>query len=242
MAAQMVKAAVLVEPRKVELREFPYPEIGPEEAVLRVEMAGVCGTDAHFYTGTAKPAYPQILGHEILGHISALGSEFAARHHLREGDRVMVNSIVPCMRCAMCEQGLHRMCSSGIGYGTRTSATRPPHLWGAYGEYMYLVPNVSIHHVPAGVSAKAATFATSSLANGIRWARTIGGATIGKPIVIQGAGPQGLASVIAAKESGATPIIVTGLGSDQARLELARELGADVCVNVEAEDVVEVVR
>jgi alcohol dehydrogenase len=131
---------------------------------------------------------------------------------------------------------------SGIGYGTRTSATRPPHLWGAYSEYMYLVPEVSTHHVPTNISAEAAVVAVSSLANGIRWCRSLGGATIAKPVVIQGVGPQGLTSVIAAKESGAFPIIVTGLTSDRPRLDLARELGADICVDVQTEDLVEVVR
>lgn len=69
--------------------------------------------------------------------------------------------------------------------------------------------------------------ANAVISNGIQWVRTLGGASVGQAVVIQGIGPQGLAMTIAAKESGAWPIIVTGLSADQDRFELAQEYGAD---------------
>lgn len=240
--AKMVKAAALVEPRRIEIREFPFPEIGTDDAVLRIERAGICGTDPKLYRGSRHTDYPYILGHEILGHIECIGKEMARRHGLKEGDRVAIEGSVPCGHCTRCEQGLFKFCKHRRGYGTKVSAATPPHLWGGFCEYMYVAPNAVIHRVAEHVKSQAAIVAAACLANGIRWVRTIGGASVFKPVVIQGVGPQGLSAVVAAKESGAFPIIVTGLGQDLPRLTLARELGADICINVEKEDVVEAVR
>lgn len=241
--AKTVKAAVLVEPKRIEIQEFPLPKLGAEDGLIRIERAGVCGTDPKFYRGTSTtPIYPLILGHEILGRIEEIGSRMAARENLEVGDRVVVESAIPCGECALCHQGFYKFCRRRRGYGTRVGASSPPHLWGAFAEYMYLAPNSVIHKISNRVTAEAAIVAATCLGNGIRWIRTMGGATIGKPVVIQGVGPQGLAAVVAAKESGAFPIIVTGLSKDFPRLTLARELGADLCIDVEKENVVEAVR
>lgn len=107
---------------------------------------------------------------------------------------------------------------------------------------MYMAPGSLVAKIPETISAEAATVAASTLGNGVRWMRTVGGAEIGKSVVIQGIGAQGLCAVIAAKESGAYPIIVTGMTADAPRFALARELGADVCIDVQTQDVVEEVR
>lgn len=240
--AKTVKAAVLVEPGRMELREFPFPEIGENDALLRVERAGVCGTDPKLYHGLGpRKAYPSILGHEILGRIETMGKKMAARSGVKAGDRVIVEAAVPCGDCGFCQQGFYKFCKEARSYGF-VEASPPQHLWGAFSEYMYLAPNSKLHKIADDVDPRAAVVAASCLGNGIRWLRTMGGATIGKPVVIQGCGSQGLAAVVAAKESGATPIMVTGLTSDRHRLQLARELGADVTIDVEKEDLVEVVR
>jgi alcohol dehydrogenase len=241
--AQSVKAAVLVEPRRIEIEVFPLPDVGADEALIRVEIAGVCGTDAKLYAGAASTKiYPLILGHEILGRVVTAGPGFAARHHVADGDRLVIESSIPCGECAFCERGAPRFCKRGRNYGVRVSSDTPPHLWGAFSEYMYLAPNSIVHRIADSVPPRAAVVAAACLANGIRWMRTAGDVGISKSAVIQGVGPQGLAAVIAAKESGAYPIVVTGLARDQSRLELARELGADVCVNVETDDLLETVR
>ncbi len=240
--SKMVRAAVLVEPGRMELREFPLPEIGDDDALLRVERAGVCGTDAKLYHGESfRKVFPSILGHEILGHVERVGKKMAARHNVQPGDRVVVEAFVPCADCGLCRQGLYRFCKQARSYGF-IGANPPQYLWGAFSEFMYVAPNSLLHKIADHVDPKAAVVAASCLANGVRWMRTLGGAAIAKPVVIQGAGSQGLSAVVAAKESGAFPIMVSGLTTDTARLALARELGAHITIDVEKEDLLEIVR
>jgi alcohol dehydrogenase len=108
---------------------------------------------------------------------------------------------------------------------------------------MYIAPNSVVHKVSNDVSPEAAVLINAVLANGIQWVRIKGGASIQNCVVIQGAGPQGLAATIAAKESGAAPIIVTGmLPEDEQRFELAKEFGADYTMDIRKEDVVQRIR
>jgi alcohol dehydrogenase len=95
-----------------------------------------------------------------------------------------------------------------------------------------------VHKVSTEVPAEAAVLTTAVIANGIQWVRRLAGASIGDTVVIQGPGQQGLAATIAARESGASPIVVTGLSIDGQRLALAQEFGADHVIDVEREDVV----
>jgi alcohol dehydrogenase len=231
------RAAVLEGPKRMALRELQIPAIGPDEALLRVEMAGVCGTDVKYWSGALAAPYPLILGHEILGSIAAIGERAAARYGVTTGDRVLVEGRVPCWSCRWCRSGDHRFCERRRGYGTRTPITEPPGLWGALAEVMYLAPGSIVHRIPRDVSAETAT-AAALLANGIEWLLQKGGAAIGDRIVIQGAGPQGLAATVVAAELGAREIIVTGLARDAARLELARALGAHHTIVADETDVV----
>jgi alcohol dehydrogenase len=235
------KVAVLVEARRVEIDDYAIPDIGDDDALVRVERAGLCGTDYKLYSGEVGRAYPIIPGHEILGRIERIGPEMARREGLAEGDRVVVEASIPCGSCDFCTEGLYRMCAKGRYYGF-TQSSAPPHLWGAFAEVMYVAPGSLITRVSEATDPAAAIVASSCLGNGIRWMRTVGGAEIQTPVVIQGVGAQGLSAVIAARESGASPIIVTGVAADATRFALARELGADVCIDVQAEDVVGAVR
>lgn len=236
MSATMTKVAHLVEARRIEIDERPLPELGADDALLRVERAGLCGTDYKLFTGGMGRTYPIMLGHEILGRIERVGPELAGREKLAVGDRVVVEASVPCGRCPFCAEGLSRLCANQQYYGFGNA------FWGAFAEVMYLAPGSAITKISETISPAAAIVASSSLANGIRWMRTVGGAEIGKSALIQGVGAQGLSGVIAAKESGASPIIVTGITADAARFALARELGADVCIDVQKEDVIAAVR
>ena len=99
-----------------------------------------------------------------------------------------------------------------------------------------------VHKISDALPSEEAVFICAVLGNAIRWLRNLGGVSIGNTVVIEGPGLQGLAGVIVAKESGADPIIVTGLGRDGKRFELAREFGATHCLNIELQDPVEAVR
>ncbi len=237
-------AAVRTGPRTTELREFPLPDVGDDDALLRVEVAGICGTDVKIY---ADPPFPDpvIMGHENVGVIVAAGRKFAERKGVGEGDRVFLEHYVPCFRCEWCHLGEYRHCAAtdwrnnpdARRYGY-TPATHPPHLWGGFAQYLYLPWNAVVHKVPDGVSAELAGVATP-LSNGIEWALFDCEVGYGASVLVQGPGQQGLSQTVACRQAGASLVIVTGTGRDAARLEVAKELGADHVVDVDAEDPLE---
>jgi alcohol dehydrogenase len=238
-----VLAAVVEKPGVISLQEFPRPTIGPDAALLKVEMGGICSTDVKILHGAFPSPYPIIMGHENLGWIEEIGEAASRRFGVKAGDRVVVESSIPCGTCFYCLTGGYRFCQDALSYGTRVSCAQPPHLWGGYAQYMYLAPRTAgIYKISPRVPAEVAVLITTVIANGIQWLRRLGGAQIGDTAVIVGAGPQALGCVAAARESGVGQIIVLGLAVDRKRLELAREMGASRTVNVEAEDAVEVVR
>jgi threonine dehydrogenase-like Zn-dependent dehydrogenase len=238
---EQVLAAVRTGPGRTELREFPMPDIPDDGALLRVEVAGICGTDVKMY---AKPPFadPVIMGHENVGVIARAGRTFAERQGVREGDRVFVEHYVGCMRCEWCRIGEYRHCEltdwrtnpDARRYGYTTS-DNPYHLWGGFAQYLYLPWNAVLHKIPAGVSPELAGIATP-LSNGIEWALFSAGVGYDSTVLIQGPGQQGLAQTVACKQAGASLIIVTGTSRDRARLELAKRLGADAVIDVQAED------
>lgn len=228
-------------PRRISIQEFNVPQIGPGDGILKVEMAGVCGSDPKFYHGLSKINTPIILGHEILGRIEEVGEQAAQRWQVKKGDRVIVEANIRCGDCYYCLTGNYHLCQGGMGFGTRLSTRVPPSLWGGYSEYMYLHHQSEVHKISESVPAEAAVLTSAVIANGIQWVRLLAGATIGDCVVIQGAGQQGISATVAARESGAMPIIVTGLSKDKQRLALCREFGAHHTINVEKEDAVAVV-
>jgi threonine dehydrogenase-like Zn-dependent dehydrogenase len=242
--SETVVAAVRTAPRTTELREFPMPEIPRDGALLRVEVAGICGTDVKMY---AKPAIsaPVIMGHENVGTIVRAGPQFVERQGFREGDRVFVEHYVACHRCEWCRRGEYRHCAltdwrsnpDARRYGY-TSCEHPYHLWGGFAQYMYLPWNAVLHKVPDNVSDAEAGIVTP-LSNGIEWALYDAGVGFMSTVLIQGPGQQGLSQVVACKQAGAALIIVTGTARDAARLELAKTLGADHVVDVQEQDALE---
>lgn len=236
-----VLAAVRTGPSTTELREFPMPEIPDDGALLKVEVAGICGTDVKMY---AKPVIeaPVIMGHENVGTIAKAGRAFAERQGLAEGDRVFVEHYVACHRCAWCRLGEYRHCEltdwrtnpAARRYGY-TSSENPYHLWGGFAQYMYLPWNAVLHRVPDSVTNEEAGIVTP-LSNGIEWALYDCGVGFMSTVLIQGPGQQGLSQVVACRQAGASLIVVTGTTRDAARLELAPTLGADHVVDVQEED------
>ena len=242
--AERVLAAVRTGPGKTELREFPMPEIPDDGALLKMEVAGICGTDVKMY---AKPVIqaPVIMGHENVGVIVKAGRAFVERQGLGEGDRVFVEHYVACYRCDWCRLGEYRHCEAtdwrtnpdARRYGY-TSCDNPYHLWGGFAQYMYLPWNAVIHEVPESVTPEEAGIITP-LSNGIEWALYDAGVGFMSTVLVQGPGQQGLSQVVACKQAGASLVIVTGTARDAARLELAKKLGADHVIDVDAEDPLE---
>ncbi len=238
-------AAVMTAPGVTEIREFPLPAVTPTTGILKLEVSGVCGADWNFYNHLFMSHGPMILGHEAVGFIADAGAEALTRWGLKEGDRVALEEYVPCGHCEFCRGGEFRHCQAtewrrgGLRYGA-TEITRAPALWGGYSQYQHLHPTTVFHRVPDGLEGRYASLALPA-ANGVEWTYLQGKAGPGDTVVVQGVGQQGLSCVVAAKEAGASRIIVTGKStpSDKLRMEFAKRLGADHVVNVETEDLLE---
>jgi threonine dehydrogenase-like Zn-dependent dehydrogenase len=239
--ADNVLAMVRTGPGKLELQEFPMPDIAEDAALMKMEVAGICGTDVKLYKTPPNNA-PTIMGHENIGYIAKAGREFTRRKGFKEGDLVFVEHYVMCGKCEWCHQGQYRHCENtdwrknpdGIRYGY-TSAEKAPHLWGGFAQYVYLPWNAVLHQVPKGVTPELAGLVTP-MANGVEWSLFDAGVGYNSTVLIQGPGQQGLSQTVICKQAGASLIIVTGTSKDRARLEVAKTLGADYVIDVQKED------
>jgi alcohol dehydrogenase len=241
--AVTARALVLVEPGRLEARELPLPEVGPDDGLLRVEATGICGSDVSQYHGRLAGApcvTPTIPGHEIVGVVERAGPDALARWGVAEGDLVVLEEVVTCGECARCRAG-GPGCERMRVYGLSVRVDEPPGLWGGYATHVYLHPRVRLHRVPDGVTAEEAALFVP-LANGIRWAGTVPGTGAGDTVVVLGPGQQGLGCVVGALAAGAATVIVAGRAVDARRLAVARALGASAVVDVDADDPVTAVR
>jgi threonine dehydrogenase-like Zn-dependent dehydrogenase len=242
---EKVLAAVRVGPSRTEVREFPMPDIPQDAALLKMEVAGICGTDVKFYKTPPSNGVPVIMGHENIGYIAKAGREFTKRKGFKEGDLVFVEHYVMCGKCEWCHLGEYRHCENtdwrnnpeAIRYGY-TSSEKAPHLWGGFAQYVYLPWNAVVHHVPQNVTPELAGLVTP-MANGVEWSLFDGGVGYNQSVLIQGPGQQGLSQTVVCKQAGASLIIVTGTSKDRARLKVAKLLGADHVIDVQQENAYE---
>jgi len=236
-----VRAAVKVGVERTEIREYPWPQCGPAEGVLRVEATGVGGAEPEVYRSERWQQI--IMGHQVVGSIATLGALAREMWQVEPGTRVVLQEYLPCKACPWCLRGEYRFCPSADFFGTNPkrvglmSSEPAPHLVGAFAEYLFLPWNTVIHRIPQDLPASLATLALP-LGNGVQWATMDVNAGPGKTVLVIGPGQQGLGCVIAARDAGASRVILAGLTRDLPRLELSLELGADHFINVETEDLV----
>jgi alcohol dehydrogenase len=143
-------------PGKLEMSEYPMPDVQADDAVMRVEATALTGADYEYWSGRgSKPEdyprairFPFIPGHIVVGCIDRIGPEAARDWEIQEGDRVLMHYSVTCAKCRMCRAGNDRRCARLMGYGLWFDFASPPHLLGGAADYMYLHPNSKMVKVP----------------------------------------------------------------------------------------------
>jgi len=229
-----MQAAVFVEKGKIELREVPKPVPGPGQALMRVTLTTICGTDVHILKGEYPVKPGLIVGHEPVGRIEALGGGVTG---FEVGDRVIVGAITPCGQCRACLSGDGAQCSHGgdsfeaIG-GWRFGNT----INGCQAEYV-LVPDAqaNLAKIPDALSDEDVVLCPDIMSTGFSAVES-GGVRIGDSVVVFAEGPIGLSATAGARMAGAT--LVIGVDSVPRRLEQAKRMGADVVLNYKEQDVV----
>jgi threonine dehydrogenase-like Zn-dependent dehydrogenase len=229
------RAAVLAKfDEPLQLTEFPLPStLEPGAALVRVTLAGVCGTDVHLWHGQLPLSLPIILGHETVGVVDQIGpggtTDWTGRP-VTPGQRITWSSSIACGACFYCKTTKQpTRCLKRKAYGISYVCTEPPHLLGGYADYIYLRPGTSIFALPDSLPTEAVVGAGCALATSIHglerlspeWQDTV---------VIQGTGPVGLACLALARDRGAGKIIM--IGGPAHRIEIAKRFGADLCIDV----------
>jgi threonine dehydrogenase-like Zn-dependent dehydrogenase len=245
-SSNSVLAATLVEPGRYELREFPLPEPGPGCVLLRMEMSGICGTDKHTFQGFVtqygerKLEFPLIQGHENVGTIAAIGgpgeyTDFEGIP-LKIGDRVVVGANVSCGQCYYCRHDFpYYCCENTLDYGNLLSAKRPPHLFGGWSQYMYILPGSFLVKVPDELPSEIAVLTEIfAVSVGLDRAKQMSAFPnesfrFDDTVVVLGVGPLGMCFLMKARMLGAGTVITVDL-SDY-RLDFAKRLGADHIIN-----------
>ena len=180
----------------------------------------------------------------MVGVVEDLPDETAERWGVGRGDRIAIEPSIPCGGCSQCLAGEYVSCH---GWPTRPLAygfvpvSVEPSLWGGWSETMALHPRTVVHRVPDDLDAGTASL-FNALGTAFEWTVRRSALRAGQSVLILGAGQRGLASVVAARAAGAGRVIVSGIGRDRRRLEHAVALGADLAVDVEADDLVTAVR
>jgi alcohol dehydrogenase len=244
MTRREATAAVLCEPRRLERRHLPLPDVGDDDGLLRIEACGLCGTDHEEYTGHLRAPFEFVPGHEVVGVVEQAGGAALERWGVGIGDRVAVEVFLSCRNCAACRSGAYRLCERhGVAHtvGFVDVATAPG-LFGGYATHLYLSPDSLLLPIPDGLDPVLAT-AFNPLGAGLRWAVEVPGTGQGDVVAVLGPGIRGLSCCAAAKSAGAAFVMVTGVGPrDAGRLALAAEFGADLAVDVATDDPVRSLR
>lgn len=224
-----MKAAVFNGPgESLEIREVAVPEPGPGDVLVRVAACGVCATDLHYLHGTPtfrKP--PLILGHEVSGVVEKAPPDVAA---FASGDRVLIPAVLSCGNCASCREGRDNICEQMAMLGN--------HIDGGFAEFVR-VPARSVFKLPAGLPLQDSAIISDAISTPFHAVKNRGMVRAGDLVAIFGCGGVGINAVQIAAAFGAT---VLAVDIDDAKLELAKKLGASATFNSRDPDTVKGIR
>jgi threonine 3-dehydrogenase len=223
-----MRALVKVRPGPgLELVDVDRPECGPDDVVIAVQRMAICGTDLHiadwdeWAAATVPP--PLTIGHEFMGTVAEVGERVT---DLAVGTRVTAEGHVTCGKCRNCRAGNRHLCRNTIGTGIQRD--------GGFAEYVAM-PAFNVYTIPDHIDDDTAAV-LDPLGNAVHTALTFD--LVGEDVLITGAGPIGLMAVPITQRTGARHVVITDLS--EARLELARRLGATRTVNPTAESLTDV--
>ena len=234
-----MSAVVCHGPRDYRLETRAVPTAAEGELLLRVEAVGICASDLKCFHGAAKfwgddsrPAWAEtdvVPGHEIVGRVVSADAVARTRWQVGEGDRVVVEQIVPCWACRYCETGNYHMCQVHNIYGFK----RATH--GGMQEYMTVAAGSLVHRIRDDIPPAHAAFAEplSCALHAVERAQL----QFSDTVVVAGCGPIGLGVIAGAVAK--SPARVIALDRDAHKLELALSTGADLAIDISAEDPVE---
>ncbi len=250
MDSARVRAATLVAPGRYEIREYPLPEPAPGCALVKMRLSGICGTDKHTYqgyttqyAGTGAPKeipFPIIQGHENVGTVAAIGGDGAYTDFegvpLKVGDRVVVGANVICGECYYCRHDFpYYFCERMVDYGNNMTAASPPHLFGGWSQYLYVVPGSFLVRVPDDLPDDVAVLTeVMAVTVGLDRAKQFSAVPneaflFDDTLVVLGVGSLGMCFLMKARMLGAGAIVAVDLSAY--RLGMAKRLGADHTVD-----------
>jgi alcohol dehydrogenase len=233
-----MKAAIFVEKGRIVLDDKPIPDIGPQDALIRVTTTTICGTDVHIFKGEYPVAKGRTIGHEPVGVIEKLGSGVRG---FQEGQRVISGAITPSGWSHACLGGCGSQDGAGTKHGWQTGGA-----WkfgntidGCQAEFV-CVPDamVNLASVDDDVTDEQVLMCPDIMSTGFAGAEA-GEIKIGDTVVVFAQGPVGLCATVGAKLMGATTIIA--VDTVPARLEMAKRMGADIVVDFGKENPVEAI-
>jgi threonine 3-dehydrogenase len=203
----------------IELQDIAKPAPGPNDVLIRVKRAAICGTDMHIYNWDAWAQktipVPMAVGHEYCGEVVEIGSEVTG---FKVGDRVSGEGHITCGHCRNCRAGRRHLCRNTVGVGVN----RP----GAFAEYV-VIPAFNAFKLPAAIDDEIAAI-LDPLGNAVHTALAFD--VVGEDVLITGAGPIGIMAAAIVRFIGARNVVITDV--NDYRLELARKMGATLALNV----------
>jgi L-iditol 2-dehydrogenase len=209
-------------------KKVKTPKPKEDEVLIRVKSVGICGSDIPIFKGVRVVEYPLIPGHEFSGIIVETGNRV---ENFKIEDRVVAGLVVHCGRCVYCKQGLESLCDNIYEIGI--------HVDGAFAEYV-IAPEKTLHKLPENMNFNQGA-SIDPLASAYRPVKKAN-ISSNDVVAIFGPGPIGLYALQVARVEGAKKIISVGAHGDKERLNLAKELGADLVINTESEDPVEKIK